>query len=254
MSMLELVEAGSLDLKLAAFLWLMMEKRASVIVAALPRLAGKTTYLTALLDFLPSSFQVVPTLGMAEDFSFLTQTDPRSTYILVNELSPHMPMYMWDEPAIKLFEALEQGYALGATIHAQKPQEILWQLADYSLQIPPRRLALLHLFLMLHVARQGARVIRRVESLAFVPKVNPSAREIPVLTLARWNPEKHSLVYADSPEVLQAVAQRVAMTQEELQREWTRRQEALKQFWERGIRSSGDLRAAVQEFYARGAS
>ena len=43
LSILDLVGNNTLDLRLASLLWLLVEKKASVIVAAAPQLAGKTT-------------------------------------------------------------------------------------------------------------------------------------------------------------------------------------------------------------------
>ena len=52
-SLLELVRNGALNIAMASTLWLLVEKKASLVVAAGPRMAGKTTALPAIMDFAP---------------------------------------------------------------------------------------------------------------------------------------------------------------------------------------------------------
>src|SRR5262245_8065062 len=84
LSVVQLMRAGSLDARLLALAWLLLEAHASVLVAAEPPEAGKTTTLTALLEFLPREVTRVYTRGFEETFSFVGQTDPATTWILCN--------------------------------------------------------------------------------------------------------------------------------------------------------------------------
>jgi type IV secretory pathway ATPase VirB11/archaellum biosynthesis ATPase len=43
MSIIELIDAGNMDSKVAAFFWVAMERGASLIIAAEPPHSGKTT-------------------------------------------------------------------------------------------------------------------------------------------------------------------------------------------------------------------
>ena len=53
-SIVELIRAGTLDAELAAQLWLLVEARVPIVVAAEAQGVGKSTLLHALLDFLPA--------------------------------------------------------------------------------------------------------------------------------------------------------------------------------------------------------
>ncbi|MBI4301483.1 MAG: hypothetical protein HY664_02610 [Chloroflexi bacterium] len=90
LSILQLVRSGTLDLPLASLLWLMMDRRPSVMVVSKPRLAGKTTLLNALLDFLRPEVRQVYLRGRAEDFSFVGRADPSSVYLVAAEISDHL--------------------------------------------------------------------------------------------------------------------------------------------------------------------
>jgi hypothetical protein len=165
MTVPELIAAGSLDASLAALLWLALERRASVIVAAGPNGAGKTVTLTALLDFLPQDVRRLHLQGMAEDFAFLTDADPARTYLLANEISDHLPIYLWGRRAQRVFELLPEGFALGATLHAESVDETLDYLSAPPLSVPPGLLAAVTLVVTLAVVRRGAEWLRRVEGV-----------------------------------------------------------------------------------------
>lgn len=125
-----LMQAGNMDASVASILWALMHRRASVIVAAMPQRAGKTATLTALLDFLPPSVVRIYLRGTHEDFDFVRSAKPASSLLLVNELSDHLPYYLWGEDARKAFALLNAGYALAATMHADNAQDLVWQLQD----------------------------------------------------------------------------------------------------------------------------
>jgi len=136
LNLLDLISNGTLDFKTAAVLWMLVESKSSLMVAAAPQLAGKTTLTTALLDLLPPSYTTVLTQGRAEDFSFLADTDPARTYILVPELNDHTPAYLWGDKVTTLFGALERGYSVAATIHADTPAQVVAMLMADPVSIP----------------------------------------------------------------------------------------------------------------------
>src|ERR671937_5478 len=79
-----LIADGILTAEAAALLSILLERRASLIVAAGPSGAGKTTLLTALLDFLPAETRRIYVRGCYEPFDFLETTDPAHSALLVN--------------------------------------------------------------------------------------------------------------------------------------------------------------------------
>ncbi len=130
MSIPELIRAGDLDTRVAALLWALMDRRASVIIAAMPRLAGKTTLLTAMLDFLPEDTDRIYLRGTWEDFDFLENTEASHGYLLINELSDHLPYYLWDERCRRALELMGEGYGLAGTMHAESPAHTFSQLVE----------------------------------------------------------------------------------------------------------------------------
>src|SRR5512137_978608 len=107
LSVLDLYNSGTLDLRLAGLLWLLMENHTSVLVAAGPSFAGKTTLLNVLLDFLPPRYKEVHLQGLYEDFAFLKSSSPSDSYLVAAEFSGDLVEYMWGEVAQKAFQLLD---------------------------------------------------------------------------------------------------------------------------------------------------
>jgi hypothetical protein len=132
-----LLEDGTIDLWSAAHLWAALARRRSLAVVAGPSGVGKTTLLTALLDLLPAETRRVYIRGCYEDFAFLDdpRVDPRRTSLLVNELSPHLPVYLWGAGVARLLAAAPRGYQLLTTAHAASGLEFAASLAGSPLRL-----------------------------------------------------------------------------------------------------------------------
>lgn len=203
LTILDLIANGTISVKLAALLWLLVQHKVSLLAAAGPQLAGKTTLLTALLDLAPPRIDTVLTKGRAEDFSFLANTDPSSTYVLVPELSDHTPAYLWGDPVRTLFDALEDGYSVAATMHADAPEQVTQMLRQPPVAVPSRLLH--HVGVVINIRmRYGERgMVRRVSRATLV---EPGPRFVPLPT---WDPDREEQPVARDPSAyIDAVAER----------------------------------------------
>jgi hypothetical protein len=125
MSAVEIVASRSLDARLMGTLWAVVARRRSVLLASESPMAGKTTTLSALVDFLPPGTVGIFLRGWAEDFGWLPQVGPGRGYLLVNELSDHLPIYVWGANARRALSLTSEGYGLGGTMHADSLDEAL---------------------------------------------------------------------------------------------------------------------------------
>ncbi|HEU0026786.1 MAG TPA: ATPase, T2SS/T4P/T4SS family [Ktedonobacterales bacterium] len=128
LSIAQLVAAGSLDTRTAALLWLLVQRHQSFIVSGptdpTPGV-GKTTTLNALLGFLPAGSTVVYTMGMFEDFGFVSEVEPATTCVLANEISDHLRIYMWGKPARTLLRLPQSGFAVASSCHADTIDDVM---------------------------------------------------------------------------------------------------------------------------------
>jgi hypothetical protein len=147
----DLLRDGTISAADAALLWAALSRRRSVAVIAGPSGVGKSTLLGALLDFLPVDMRPVFVRGSFETFDFLANPEltPERAALVVNEISPHLPFYLWGAAVSRLFDAAERGYPVLATAHAETVPALLRFLAGAPLRIPARRVALLEFVVLL---------------------------------------------------------------------------------------------------------
>jgi hypothetical protein len=126
----QIIALRSVDVETAALAWLLLEHGASLTVAGptdpTPGV-GKTTTLNALLQFLPENTALAYMSGMYENFAFTRSPDidPATTYALCNEVSDHLPIYMWGRVARRYLSLPVQGYHVATSVHADTIDEVV---------------------------------------------------------------------------------------------------------------------------------
>jgi hypothetical protein len=178
MSAVEIVESGSLDERLMATLWAVVARRRGVMLASEAPQAGKTTTLSALVDFLPDDTVGVFLRGWGQDMSWTDEIGPDRGYLLVNEMSDHLPIYVWGPNARAALRLAGQGYGLGGTMHADSLEEALTCLRE-ELRASDEDLAGLTLYLQYSAYRTPAGMYRRVEE-AWHLRTDASGKLAPV--------------------------------------------------------------------------
>ncbi len=137
----ELLRDETIDSWTAANLWAALARRRSLAVIAGASGVGKTTLLTALLDFLPPRTRRIYPRGCFETFAFLSDPaiSPRESALLINEISPHLPVYLWGPAVGRILEAAQRGFTLLATAHADSVHDLVGALTGSPLHIPAAR-------------------------------------------------------------------------------------------------------------------
>jgi hypothetical protein len=181
MSITEIVGAGNMDARAAALCGMAIEAHGSLLIAAEHPHSGKTTTLTALLDYLPTGARRIFVRGWSETFDFLQQTEPAQTLLLVNELSSHLPVYLWGPKAVRLFNTLQRGYALGSTLHADSAEEAIAQLTG-ELGVAPADLARVDLLMVMRIYQTTQGHARRVVSIHELLRDGNSVEMRPLVT------------------------------------------------------------------------
>jgi energy-coupling factor transporter ATP-binding protein EcfA2 len=281
-SIVEAVRDGTLDALLAGLLWLLVEARVPLVVAAGPSGTGKSTLLQALLDFLPPGTRIQELAGYAEDFAWLPEAstlgwrphgfagvaaparhaaedgpavavDPSTTVLLAHELSDHLPIYTWGEVARVAVRALSLGYGMGATIHADALEEVLDDLASPEVALTEDELSRLGVVLVLRAFRDrgSGEVLRRVAAAHYVrPVVRDAAGHVQRLgpaVLATWDPAKD--VFEDFAwGIIPELAERVGRKAGDFEAERGRRADYLAGLARAAMVTSEVVRAAIAHY------
>jgi hypothetical protein len=101
------------------------------IVLAVPRLAGKSTVMRAILAERPPSS---PVLTLAEDEQDIDRLVKKSAggYLVIPEItqSAAMPGYIWGADVRHIFKAAKEGVSIAATLHADGPDDAFAQICQ----------------------------------------------------------------------------------------------------------------------------
>jgi hypothetical protein len=108
-----------------AALWAVVSRRRSVMLSSEAPQAGKTTALSALVDFLPDNTTGIFVRGWWEEYEWRDEIKAGTGYLLVNEMSDHLPIYVWGNAARGALKLAGEGWGMGATMHADSLPEAL---------------------------------------------------------------------------------------------------------------------------------
>ena len=228
LSVAEIIALQSVDAETAGLVWLLLENRVSLTVAGptdpQPGV-GKTTTLNALLQFLPEGTALAYMSGMYENFSFtrLPDIDPTTTYALCNEVSDHLPIYMWGRIARRYLMLPGQGYHVATSVHADTIDDVL-HMYQHDLRLPPEHIRRLGLIINIGLAGRSYPARRRWFSTHFIqPHVDPERPDaiIPI-PLSLWNSFDDTFEHADEA-LLTNLASWIGMDPQDFQQALARR-------------------------------
>ena len=162
MSAVELIGTPAIDSRLMATLWAVVSRRRSVMLSSEAPQAGKTTALSALVDFLPDDTTGIFVRGWWEEYDWLDEIEPGTGYLLINEMSDHLPIYVWGRAARGALVLAGKGWGMGATMHADSLPEAIATLRS-DLGATDADLAGLTIYLQYSAYLTPAGMYRRVE-------------------------------------------------------------------------------------------
>jgi hypothetical protein len=162
MSAVEIIGTPAIDSRLMATLWAVLARRRSVMLSSEAPHAGKTTTLSALVDFLPEDTTGIFVRGWWEQFEWIDEIPAGTGYLLINEMSDHLPIYVWGRAARGALILAGKGWGMGATMHADSLPEALDSLRT-SLGASDTDLAGLTIYLQYSAYATPAGMYRRVE-------------------------------------------------------------------------------------------
>jgi hypothetical protein len=238
------MQAGTLPPRLAAAFWLGLERGASFIFAADPPGAGKTTILTALLVFAPPDMLAYFTRGWGETFDLPPPSEDYPTYLMVNEMSDHLPVYSWGPYVARVFELLGEGYSLCTTMHADDVEGVIDQLRNDA-GVPPEHLARLTFVVPLDISRSNEGTRRRVSNVG-VFSAGPDGYS--VRSIASWDRHRDEFSVLASVEQTDALATRLGLESNHLERELSRRERFLDHLVTERISEIPAVEKAVEAF------
>ncbi len=262
-SIVELVELGTLDSWTAAYLWLMIEHRMTVMIVG-GTAAGKTTLLNALLNFVKPSFKIVTVeetpeiniehenwvqLTTRESYGLSGRTGEIDLYELVRVSLRYRPDYIIvgeirGREAYVLFQALATGHGGLSTFHSDSLENMVKRLMSPPMNVSEPYIPLMNV--VVHVERvplpRGG-FGRRVRTVWEVEDYG-RYREI-----VKWNPLSDEYEVVGDSYLLAAIAARTGKSLGELKQEIEDRKAIIEWLVRKGIKDFREVAKIVTKFY-----
>jgi len=195
LSAVDLIDAGTMSMELAAYCLAAIGRGASFMVGAVPGGAGKTTVMGALLNFVPDDVVLCPADGMDSIRRGLAESEPRCCFICHEIGRGWYYAYLWDEELRAYFELPTSGHMLATNLHADTYDQARQQICGDN-AVSSSALRRMNLMLFLAVRRSGFQSRREI---AAVWESDGRGEHRPVFTLDDPAPglTKSQLVTAD---------------------------------------------------------
>ncbi|MEM2338086.1 MAG: type II/IV secretion system ATPase subunit [Candidatus Bathyarchaeia archaeon] len=269
-SIIDLINLGTFSEEMAAYFWMCLENRASVMVLG-GTAAGKTTALNALACLIKPGSKIITIEETAElnlPHENWVSLIARQSYglggssvgevtlfDLVKTSMRHRPDILIvgevrGQEAYVLFQALATGHGGMCTMHAENLDSAVKRLTQKPMDIAPAYIPLMNIVLSV----QRVHLMKGGEKKAYrrVMNVNEIADYEDYRTVFKWHPAKDEHIPALNKSIMLAnISERLGVSKKDLLEEIERRKQILRWMRERNIRSYRDVAAIIAEYYAR---
>jgi flagellar protein FlaI len=266
----DLIAFNTLSSEMAAYLWYLIENRASVIVAG-GVAAGKTTMLNCLSMFIKPEMKIVsvedthelnlphenwiPSVvrlavghedkkgGNITLFDLLkAAVRQRPDYIIVGEVR--------GEETYTLFQAMATGHLGMSTLHAESVEAVINRLESEPMNIPKPLIAMIDVVMVIARIEKEGKPARRATTTTEVLELDPKTKSIPTEEVFSWDPRDDKFVFSGYSSLLERQMKKVGVTKGKVKRELNRRKIVLEWMVHKGIRRHIDVANVIREYYA----
>ncbi|HVL88383.1 MAG TPA: type II/IV secretion system ATPase subunit [Candidatus Thermoplasmatota archaeon] len=265
-----LVKLGTMDAEMAAWFWLAIEHGQSALVVG-GTASGKTTTLNACSLFIPGERKIVSiedtrelnlphdnwisgvTRGAGAQVAALKAEGDVDMYDLLAAALRQRPEYLLvgevrGREAMTLFQAMATGHATFSTMHADSVAGAIHRLENEPILVPRVMLENLRAMAIQAQVRVGGKLVRRVREVSEIKGIDMAVGEIVTNTVFRWDPATDSFRFSPRSYVLDAIGERLQMTQTRMREELARRADVVRWMVHTGVLNYVDVAKVVQRY------
>jgi flagellar protein FlaI len=261
---IDLLNYGTFDLRMLAYLWLAIESNRSLIFAG-GTAAGKTTSMNAVSMFIPPRAKVLTIedtreLSLYHDNWLSSVTRERmgnkdiTMYDLLRSALRHRPEYIIvgevrGEEAITLFQAMNTGHTTFSTMHADSVQTVINRLENEPINVPRPMVTSLDILCVQVLGRSQGERVRRARTLAEIEGIDQRTGELDYSNTYNWDATDDEFTESNS-EILEEIREERGWTRSELLRELRNRRRFLRYLQREGVTDYRRFTAMVNQYYA----
>jgi flagellar protein FlaI len=272
LSIIDLISFGTLNPKLAAYFWLVLENRLTIMIMGGTG-AGKTTFLNALTNLLKPGLKIVTVEETAELnipnenwVQFVSRSSyglggskigEVTLYDLVRAALRYRPDYIVvgeirGEEAFVLFQAMATGHGGLSTVHAEDLDYAIKRLTSPPMNVAPSYIPLMNVAVLVErvilpkAGAEGVTFGRRIRKVWEILK-DGTPKEI-----ARWNPRTDDYeINIEESEHLRNVSLRSGRREDAYIAEIERRELLLKWLLKNNIRNYRNVANVIVRYYSQ---
>ncbi len=247
-NLISMVKNGTLDSRLAATLWLLFDRGSSVIFASENKLAGKTSMLSALIDFIPPSYEKSYIYGPKFEEPEAND-DSTKPYLLIPGISDTEEANLWATDVTKMLRWTSKGVPFATTMYAGSPEDVIRVFSSKPLKIPNTTLGSIGVIVIVDVTGTGGRSVarRRVRQLALV--VPEKSKSPKLITLVGLDPDLDQYIYMDNQLAISSFSKYLNLGVDDLESEINRLRRRLEAWITIGTSTTSGVRKAVTQYY-----
>jgi len=263
-TIIDLIGFGTIDLETAAYLWMMIEAKMSIMIIGSTG-SGKTTVLNAIAGLVSEndklfSVEDVAEINLPHDnwFSLISRSGYGSNdegeiglYELIKSGVRHRPDYIIvgeirGSEAYVMFQAMATGHGGLCTMHADSLESASKRLQQKPMSIPPAYLSLMNCALVIKrvkdkVTGRGMRRALSIEEISSDSGPNP---------VTKWNPKSDYFEHSFSTSKnLKKIVEHTGIEFKDVLKEHDRRTKILKWMSSNNIREHKAVTSMIRKYY-----
>jgi len=271
-SIIDLINLGTLSEEMAAYFWMCLENRASVMVLG-GTASGKTTLLNALACLIKPGSKLITIEETAElnlpheNWVSLiarrsyglgeSQTGEVTLFDLVKTSMRHRPDVLIvgeirGNEAYVLFQALATGHGGMATMHAENIDSAVKRLIQRPMDIAPAYIPLMNIVSSIQRVHLPKSKTGEMKAFRRIISLDEVADYEDYRNVFKWKADEDNFNSSfKNGIILPAIAERRGFSWQELLNEVERRKNVLQWMRTRNIRSYRDVARIITEYYSR---
>jgi len=270
-SPVDMMEMGTADSQVLAFLWLAMEYGASILICG-GVATGKTSFLNTLSLFIPQEAKIIsiedtrelqlphenwiPSVsragfgghsesgkyGEVSMFDLLKESFRQNPdYVIVGEIR--------GSEAYVMFQGMASGHPSIGTMHAGKVEDVVHRLETPPIEISPSLIETLDMIVVMVHAREVNKSARRVKEVAEIESIDSTTGFASINKVFAWMPSSDSFQFNGSTVMLQKISKTKGISIEGLESEMERRKKILEWMKKEGIKNYIKVSEIISDYH-----
>ncbi len=266
LTVIDLVNYGTADPLILAYLWLAIEEQQSILVAGTTAV-GKTTFLNSIAQFVRPTLKIVSIEDTSELNISHTNWTPQvarsgfgpkkygeiSMFDLLKAALRQRPDYIIvgevrGREASVLFQAMATGHASLSTMHADTISAVIDRLTTRPIDLPVSLLENLDAIVFLDKATRQGRLVRKVGQIVEIEGYDRDKQALKTNEAFLWIPAKDEFI-AKNSFILQKIATKHGWTDAEVRDEILRRAQVLMWLQKKKLHAFRDVAQIINLYY-----